>query len=434
MTALMTGLDVRDRLVVLVGGGDVTARRAARLRDAGAVLRIVAPRLSDTMVGLLDSLAEETDSSGRVPAVTWIPRRYRESDLDGAWLVHTATGVDLVDAEVAAAADRLRIWCVDAGHAPDGSARLAAQATEDSVDGVTLGVVSTGTPDPRRVVKVRDRLQEMLDTSALPTAPVRPPAGRVVLLGGGPGPRDLMTVRAQRVLQSADVIVHDRLGPTGFPGWVSDRVEIIDVGKAPGRHPVPQEEINRILVDRAQRGLTVARLKGGDSFVFGRGGEEVLACRAVGVPVEVVPGVSSVIAAPQSAGVPLTHRGTADTVHIVNGHRLPGPATLEALHDDATTVVVLMGTSMLPSFAAAALDAGVTPERPVAVVERAHRADQRCVRGTLGTIGEVAEAERVRNPAVIVIGETAREGLLDVALADQFASLATSATVEEVAV
>lgn len=434
MTALMTGLDVRDRLVVLVGGGDVTARRAARLRDAGAVLRIVAPRLSDTMVGLLDSLAEETDSSGRVPAVTWIPRRYRESDLDGAWLVHTATGVDLVDAEVAAAADRLRIWCVDAGHAPDGSARLAAQATEDSVDGVTLGVVSTGTPDPRRVVKVRDRLQEMLDTSALPTAPVRPPAGRVVLLGGGPGPRDLMTVRAQRVLQSADVIVHDRLGPTGFPGWVSDRVEVIDVGKAPGRHPVPQEEINRILVDRAQRGLTVARLKGGDSFVFGRGGEEVLACRAVGVPVEVVPGVSSVIAAPQSAGVPLTHRGTADTVHIVNGHRLPGPATLEALHDDATTVVVLMGTSMLPSFAAAALDAGVTPDRPVTVVERAHRADQRCVRGTLGTIGEVAEAERVRNPAVIVIGETAREGLLDAALVEQFATAATAATVEEVAV
>lgn len=434
MTALMTGLDVRDRLVVLVGGGDVTARRAARLRDAGAVLRIVAPRLSDTMVGLLDSLAEETDSSGRVPAVTWIPRRYRESDLDGAWLVHTATGVDLVDAEVAAAADRLRIWCVDAGHAPDGSARLAAQATEDSVDGVTLGVVSTGTPDPRRVVKVRDRLQEMLDTSALPTAPVRPPAGRVVLLGGGPGPRDLMTVRAQRVLQSADVIVHDRLGPTGFPGWVSDRVEVIDVGKAPGRHPVPQEEINRILVDRAQRGLTVARLKGGDSFVFGRGGEEVLACRAVGVPVEVVPGVSSVIAAPQSAGVPLTHRGTADTVHIVNGHRLPGPATLEALHDDATTVVVLMGTSMLPSFAAAALDAGVTPDRPVTVVERAHRADQRCVRGTLGTIGEVAEAERVRNPAVIVIGETAREGLLDAALVEQFATVTTVATVEEVAV
>lgn len=434
MTALMTGLDVRDRLVVLVGGGDVTARRAARLRDAGAVLRIVAPRLSDTMVGLLDSLAEETDSSGRVPAVTWIPRRYRESDLDGAWLVHTATGVDLVDAEVAAAADRLRIWCVDAGHAPDGSARLAAQATEDSVDGVTLGVVSTGTPDPRRVVKVRDRLQEMLDTSALPTAPVRPPAGRVVLLGGGPGPRDLITVRAQRVLQSADVIVHDRLGPTGFPGWVSDRVEIIDVGKAPGRHPVPQEEINRILVDRAQRGLTVARLKGGDCFVFGRGGEEVLACRAAGVPVEVVPGVSSVIAAPQSAGVPLTHRGTADTVHIVNGHRLPGPATLEALHDDATTVVVLMGTSMLPSFAAAALDAGVTPERPVAVVERAHRADQRCVRGTLGTIGEVAEAVRVRNPAVIVIGENAREGLLDAALVEQFATITTVATVEEVAV
>lgn len=434
MTALMTGLDVRDRLVVLVGGGDVTARRAARLRDAGAVLRIVAPRLSDTMVGLLDSLAEETDSSGRVPAVTWIPRRYRESDLDGAWLVHTATGVDLVDAEVAAAADRLRIWCVDAGHALDGSARLAAQASEDSVDGVTLGVVSTGTPDPRRVVKVRDRLQEMLDTSALPTAPVRPTAGRVVLLGGGPGPRDLMTVRAQRVLQSADVIVHDRLGPTGFPGWVSDRVEVIDVGKAPGRHPVPQEEINRILVDRAQRGLTVARLKGGDSFVFGRGGEEVLACRAVGVPVEVVPGVSSVIAAPQSAGVPLTHRGTADTVHIVNGHRLPGPATLEALHDDATTVVVLMGTSMLPSFAAAALDAGVTPDRPVTVVERAHRADQRCVRGTLGTIGEVAEAERVRNPAVIVIGETAREGLLDAARVEQFATAATAATVEEVAV
>lgn len=236
--------------------------------------------------------------------------------------------------------------------------------------------------------------------------------GRVDLVGGGPGPIDLMTVRAWRLLTQADVVVMDRLGPTDVRAHLAPTAEVIDVGKLPGHHPVPQDEINALLVDRARAGKRVVRLKGGDPFVFGRGGEEVLACVAAGIPVDVVPGVTSAVAVPEAAGIPVTHRGIASAVHIVNGQSEITPATLAAFGDEAVTTVVLMGVAALPRLVADALRSGVSPERPVAIVERGHHADQRTTRSTLGTIVLDAGRVQVRNPAVIVVGEVARAGML----------------------
>jgi uroporphyrin-III C-methyltransferase/precorrin-2 dehydrogenase/sirohydrochlorin ferrochelatase len=238
------------------------------------------------------------------------------------------------------------------------------------------------------------------------------PVGRVDLIGGGPGPIDLLTLRAWRLLTRAEVVVMDRLGPTDIRDHVGPDVEIIDVGKLPGHHPVPQDEINEILVARARAGKRVVRLKGGDPFVFGRGGEEVAACLAAGIPVDVVPGISSAVAVPQAAGIPITHRGVAGAVHIMNGPSEVTEATLAALRDDSVTTVILMGVGALPRIVSDALHAGVPADRPVAIVERGHHHDQRTTRSTLGSVVVDAGLAGVRNPAVIVVGEVARAGLL----------------------
>ncbi len=162
------------------------------------------------------------------------------------------------------------------------------------------------------------------------------------------------------------MVVADRLGPTSLLAGLPADVEVIDVGKAPGNHPVPQEEINALLVEHARRGRHVVRLKGGDPFVLGRGGEEALACAAAGVPVIVVPGVTSAVAVPAAAGIPVTHRGVSTGYLVVTGHDGLPPAALAALRDRSATVVVLMGVTMLPELASAALSAGVDPELPVA--------------------------------------------------------------------
>ncbi|HIW90807.1 MAG TPA: uroporphyrinogen-III C-methyltransferase [Candidatus Corynebacterium avicola] len=419
MTFVLTGLDVRDTEIVLVGGGDVTARRAATLHAHGAVLRIIAPQLSVRTADFIRAAAEDSASSAAADttAPEWVARRVRLADMDGAWMVHTATGDPAVDTMVAEECRARRIWCINASDAAEGSARMPAQARRE---GTVFGALSTGSPNPSRTAEVIRAVAEQVDqTTPAPVDTLAPAAtratGTVHLLGGGPGPTDLLTVRAHRILASADVIVHDRLGPTDLDGFCDANTEVIDVGKHPGRHPVPQEDINAIIVDRAARGLTVARLKGGDPFVFGRGGEEVIACRAAGVRVEVVPGISSAVAAPSCAGVPVTHRGVADAVHVVNGHREWDARTRAALLDDATTVVVLMGVSTLTDLVDTALADGVPASRPVAIVENAHRPGQRCVRATLGSVMTAAEVHGVRAPAVIVVGETARAGLLDAA-------------------
>jgi len=237
----------------------------------------------------------------------------------------------------------------------------------------------------------------------------------VVLVGGGPGDVDLLTIGGRRALAEADVVVTDRLGPIGVLAELDPGVEVINVGKSPGNHPVPQEEINRILVERARRGQVVVRLKGGDSYIFGRGGEEVLACREAGIPVEVVPGVSSALAVPTLAGIPLIHRAVAHTLVVTTGHDGLDPAARAAVGHQGATLVVLMGVSPLRRIAGDAIESGADPETPVAIVERGSTPTQRTTYGRLNTIAGRAEAVGVPAPAVIVIGAVAADGFLSAA-------------------
>jgi len=261
--------------------------------------------------------------------------------------------------------------------------------------------------------------------------------GTVALVGGGPGPLDLLTVRALRLLRAADVVIVDRLGPGAeIRSELRPGALVIDVGKRPGHHPVPQEGINALILEHALEGRAVVRLKGGDPFLLGRGGEEVLACREAGIEAEVVPGISSALAVPQAAGVPVTHRGISSTVHLVSGHDLTGPhgpsdATLAALADRAVTTVVLMGVAALPALVAAALAHEVPGERPVAIIENGHTPRQRTTRTTLAGAVHAAAAAQVRSPAVIVIGEVARPELLQPVAAAPPATLAATPSTTE---
>lgn len=396
----MLGVSLAGRDVLMVGGGPVTARRLPRFLADGARVRIVAPEL-----------APETRALVEAHGLVWSARRFRRADLAGAWLVHTATGDLRVDVAVAAAAERRRVLCVNASDGAHGSARLTAQTTSGDV---IVGVVSDAGVDPRRSASVRDAIALLFAGGALPLRRRRSGApGRVDLVGGGPGPVDLLTVRARRLIAEADVIVADRLGPAAeLLAELPADVLRIDVGKEPGSHPVPQEEINELLIAHARAGKRVVRLKGGDPFVFGRGGEEVLACVAAGIPVDVVPGTSSAISVPQAAGIPVTHRGTAMAFHVVNGQAEVTPATLAALADDAVTTVILMGVRALPRIAEAARRAGVAEDRPVAIVENGHTPSQRTTHTTLGRAADEARAVGVCNPAVIVVGDVARARFL----------------------
>lgn len=395
----MIGISLTGRQIVMVGGGDVTARRLRRFLLDGAVVRVVAPALSDATARLV------TDH-----AIEWRPRAVEAIDIEDAWLVHAATGDARVDASVAGLCDERRILCINAGDGSHGSARLAAETRSgDSI----VGVVSDAGVDPGRTLLLRDAIAEKLREGSLPLRRRRPTAvGQVHLVGGGPGPVDLITVRGRRLLAEADVVVADRLGPVGVISELAPDVEVIDVGKRPQHHPVPQHEINEILIDRARRGLRVVRLKGGDPFVYGRGGEEVAACLAAGIPIEVVPGLTSIVSVPQAAGIPVTHRGTAAALHVVNGQDPLTDASLAALRDPHTTTVVLMGVSALAGFAAAALNAGADPALPVAIVESGHTDAQRTTHATLATAAAEARSVGVRNPAVMVFGHVAAADLL----------------------
>jgi uroporphyrin-III C-methyltransferase len=235
-----------------------------------------------------------------------------------------------------------------------------------------------------------------------------PAAGRVWIVGGGPGSSDLLTVAAARALREADVVLHDRLGPVDELPSLAPGARLIDVGKRPGHHPIPQERIEALLVEHARAGRRVVRLKGGDPYVLGRGAEEVLACRAAGVEVEVVPGVSSAFAVPAEAGIPLTHREVSRMFTVVSGHEPLADDDLARLAGLSGTIVVLMGVTTLPSTVYGLLRQGAPPALPIAILERGYRPDRRVTAGTLATIVVTAAVAGVRSPAVIVIGEVVR--------------------------
>lgn len=384
-------LRLAGRRAIVVGGGPVAARRATGLAEAGADLVVVAPFVCEAMAELLDGLVD----AGRA---AWEPREYRTGDLDGAWLVHTATGDLDVDTLVSADADRQLTWCV---RADDAAASAAWTPAVARVGEVVVAV--TGGGDPGRARRLRDTVQTALETGALPLRRVRPAAsGHVALVGGGPGDPGLITTRGRQLLAQADVVIVDRLAPWALLDELDDDVVVIDVGKTPGHHPVPQHEINQLLVEHARAGRQVVRLKGGDPFVLGRGGEEAAACRSAGVEVTVVPGVTSAVAVPAAAGIPVTHRGLAKQFTVVSGHENTDWAALAAADG---TLVLLMGVSLLRESAAALVAHGKAADTPVGIVEDGFGPRQRLTTGTLADIADQADAVGVRPPAVVVVGD-----------------------------
>ncbi len=233
--------------------------------------------------------------------------------------------------------------------------------------------------------------------------------GKVYLVGAGPGDPELMTLKAKRLLGEADVVLFDRL----LDPRMLDGVEAlkIDVGKNAGRHKLTQDGINRLLIEKAEAGNMVVRLKGGDPYLFGRGGEEALALQEKGIPFEVVPGVTSSIAAPELAGIPVTHRAVASSLTIVTGHEEPGkeaPLDWKAIAALGGTLVVLMGVSRLEQNVAALINAGKSPETPAAMVEKGGWKQQRMISATLATIAQKAKESKIESPAILVVGDVVR--------------------------
>ncbi|HEY8454928.1 MAG TPA: uroporphyrinogen-III C-methyltransferase [Actinopolymorphaceae bacterium] len=386
-------LDLAGRRTVVVGGGPVAARRVRGLLDADAEVVVIAPELCEDLAVLVPDRR-----------VTWVPREYQPGDLQGAWLVQTATGDRTTDSQVASEAEDAGIWCVRASVATHSAAWTPAVTR---VDDVTVAV-SAGR-DPRRARAIKDRIATQLQTGELSVRRQRRPRrGHVALVGGGPGDPGLITTYGRRLLADADVVVVDRLAPRALLDELDPSVEVIEAGKGPDAHSLTQLEINQLLIDRAKAGQQVVRLKGGDPFVFGRGAEEAIACAEAGVPCTVVPGVTSAVSVPAAAGIPVTHRNMSRQFTVISAHTARNSGEhpdWESLARLEGTLVFLMGVGQLGDIVDGLLGHGRSPDTPVAIVERGTLPDQRLTTGTLATIRQVAASRDIRSPAVIVVGE-----------------------------
>jgi uroporphyrin-III C-methyltransferase/precorrin-2 dehydrogenase/sirohydrochlorin ferrochelatase len=403
----------------------VAQRRVPALLAAGADVLLVAPEVTPTL--------EDLAARGRI---RWERRPYEPADLHEAWLVQACTKDGKVNAEVAADAQARRIWCV---RADDALAAAAWTPASGRVGEITVGVHAGG--DPRRAAGIRDAIVAGLQSGDLESRHSRAKPSGVALVGGGPGDPGLITVRGRHLLAQADVVIADRLAPRELLDELGPDVEIIDAAKIPYGHTaghaaghtaernsghtigdttghaadrpagrgVSQERINELLVEHARRGRFVVRLKGGDPYIFGRGAEEVLHCARAGVPVTVVPGVTSAVAAPAAAGIPLTHRGLAQEFHVVSAHVPPGDArsTVDwpALGRSTGTLVLLMAVEHMGEIARSLLRYGRLPDTPVAVIQDGTLRAQRVLTATLETVADEMTAHEMRPPATVVVGD-----------------------------
>ena len=236
--------------------------------------------------------------------------------------------------------------------------------------------------------------------------------GKVYLAGAGPGDPDLLTIKTLKILKKANVVVYDRLVTKSILSLIPEKVKKIYVGKRPGERGTPQERVNEILVSEARKGKVVVRLKGGDPFLFGRGGEEAQELRKAGIEFEVVPGITSALATPTYAGIPVTHRAYSSSLAVVTGHEDPtkpeSRVNWEKLATSVDTLVVLMGVKRLESIVEGLLKGGRDPATLVAIIERGTTTDQRTTTGTLSNIVQRARERKVRSPAIIVIGDVVK--------------------------
>ena len=449
MEFLPVSLRIRDACVLLVGGGQVATRKARLLLQAGASLTVVAPDIEEELAGLLASTGG-----------TWQCGEYSASAMAGAVLVVAATPLRQVNQQVSldATARRLPVNVVDApdlctfifpaivertpltiaissgGASPvlvrqlrrkieamvpaaygrlarfagrlRGAVKQAIPAAgprrlfwEQSVDGTVGELVLAGREAPAEALL----RQQLLDSGTLHR-------GEVYLLGAGPGDPDLMTFKAHRLLQSADVVLYDRLVSPAILEMARRDAERIYVGKARAKHAVPQEEINQLLVNLAQQGKRVVRLKGGDPFIFGRGGEEIELLAANGIPFQVIPGITAANAAACYAGIPLTHRDLARSVRFVAGHLKDGTLGHDwgDFRSESETLVFYMGLVGLPVICDELQRHGRSGDTPVALVERATTPEQRVLTGTLATMTDIVQRERPRAPTLIIVGDVVR--------------------------
>lgn len=391
-----SGLRLAGRRVLVVGGGNVAQRRVPQLIAVGADVHVVSPEVTPAIEGLVGS-----------GEITWHRRPFADADLDGAWYVIAVTDDPEVNDRVSRLAEEQRTFCVRSDDATRGTAWTPAVGRHS---GVTVAVL--GNREPRRSAAVRDEVLAALRDGLISAARDRDRAPGVTLVGGGPGDPELLSLAGRRALMEADVVVADRLAPRELLGELPADVELVDVAKLPRGRSAQQAEINRIIVERARAGKRVVRFKGGDNFVFGRGYEEVIACREAGVPVTVVPGLTSPVAVPAIAGIPVTHRGVTHEFTVVSGHLPPGhPESLvdyDVLGRMRGTIVLMMAVRNAPEIAAALIAGGRAPRTPVAVVCDGTMPTQRTVLSTLGTLGTSLAAEEVQPPAVIVVGEVVR--------------------------
>jgi uroporphyrin-III C-methyltransferase/precorrin-2 dehydrogenase/sirohydrochlorin ferrochelatase len=444
-------LDLRDRRVVIVGGGVVAERKAMLVRDTGALLRIVAPVLTDALGALV--------SAGRVEHRAG---EFTPDDLDGARLVIAATGAPLVNRAVATAAEArgipvnvvdnlelstgilpaivdrspLVIAISTEGIAPvlAGSVKARIEAlVDESLGKLAAFLERWRVPIRHRLsdLGARRRLYERLiygpvadlvrrarerDAAALLEDMLRnfeaAPRGRVQLVGAGPGDPGLLTLNALRALQEADVILHDRLVSADVLALGRREAERIEVGKAAGNHRVTQDHIHSLMLEHARRGRRVVRLKGGDPFMFGRGGEELEWLRDHGIDYEVIPGITAAVACAAYAGIPLTHRDHAESVRFITAHCASAFDSVDwkGLADQRETLAVYMGVSMMGRLRQELLRHGRAPDTPIAFVENGSRPSQRVVIGTLSSALELAERERIVSPALLFIGSVAALG------------------------
>ena len=392
--AYLVGLRLTGKKVVVVGGGTVAQRRLPLLIANGADVHVITRSATPAVEGM----------SG----ITLTLREFRDGDLDGAWYAIAATDDPDVNAAVVAEAERLHIFCVRADVAREGSAVTPASF---EYEGLSVGVLAGG--EHRRSAAIRSAIHEALQQGVITEAPGVVHGG-VALVGGGPGDPELITVRGRRLLAHADVVVADRLAPQELLAELPPHVEVIDAAKIPYGRAMAQDAINDVLIDRAKAGKFVVRLKGGDPFVFARGYEEVVACADAGIPVTVVPGVTSAIAVPALAGVPVTQRGVTHEFVVVSGHVAPGhPESLvnwNALAALSGTIVLLMAVERIELFTKALLDGGRPADTPVLVVQHGTTTAQRTLRATLTDAPERIREEGIRPPAIIVIGSVAAFG------------------------
>lgn len=340
--------DIAGRSAVVFGGRGAAVRHVASLRQADASVTVISSEA--------DATIEDLAARG---LLNWQEREFEESDLDDVWLAVAATQLTDVDGRIARACEKRRLWCIQE---PVGDHHVSG-------------------------------------------------AGRVTLVGGGPGDPGLLTISGLEVLRAADVVVTDRLAPVSVLAELGPSVKIIDVGKVPFGKATPQDRINQILIEHAREGSAVVRLKGGDSFLFGRGGEELIACVQAGVKVSVIPGVTSAFAVPACAGIPVTHRGVTQGVTVVSGHVPPeDPASTvdyEALARTGTTLVFLMAVSTLHAITEALLRHGMSPATAAVTIADGTLAQQRTVRGTLANIATTVASAGIKPPAITVIGSVA---------------------------